>query len=177
MEPPEEELLQQAAKEINPRPPEGAKAPLDRMRGNRLVGFDGLCVSDVLAKLIEVAQVPTRPVHKKAQDLLEDFTDGLTFTTLAHRTKKALKVWENPDPSEVAHKEAQTTPATQRFPSWLSNINSSFGTNILCGRLLHVNLPPNGLSMWNLCCQALYSTIPKSYPNGWDFFLTMNRSD
>jgi len=150
-EPPDKELLEKTAEKIDSGPPKRTEESFHGMGGEHRIGWrlNGLGVTCVFAQLVEVDEVATRSIHKKTKDLFENLADGLPFAAFSKGAEESVKVRKQSDPRQIPYKQAQPAAAAQCFTCRRHIINSVFGTLITCDRILHVNLPPIGLTLWN----------------------------
>jgi hypothetical protein len=105
--------------------------------------------------------VAARSIHKEAKDLFEYLADGLPFAAFSKGAEQPFKLREKSYPRQIPHKQAQSASATQGFTCGRDIINSVFVTLISCARIVHVNLPPIGLTLWNPSCPTFFPQYQK----------------
>jgi hypothetical protein len=168
LEPPQEKLLEESPEKIDPGPPEALEESLDAMRGNHrfLATLHGFAVSSIFFQMIEIDQVPTRPIDKKAKHLLEDLRDRLTFSIPSYGTEEMLKNCWKLDPFQISYKKTQPTSAAQSVIFRLGFINIAIGTSMTSATMFHTDLPPIGLTLWNPSCPTFSPQHQKVIPLG-----------
>jgi len=171
-EPPDKELLEKTAEKIDSGPPKRTEESFHGMGGEHRIGWrlNGLGVTGVFAQLVEVDEVATRSIHKKTKDLFENLADGLPFAAFSKGAEESVKVRKQSDPRQIPYKQAQPAAAAQCFTCRRHIINSVFGTLITCDRILHVNLPPIGLTLWNPSWPTFSPQYQKLNPLGGIYF-------
>ncbi len=165
---PQEKLLQESAEKVNPRPPKGPEEPLHAMAGQQ--GFRNTFnhpgITRIFPQMIEIGQVPTGAIHKKTEELLEDFNNRLAFPASTDRPKKAFQRFVQADTFQITHKKAQASTAAEAILCGMNTIDFGTLTSIACGNIVHTNLPPVGLIMWNQCLRHFIPQYHKLNPVG-----------
>jgi hypothetical protein len=114
---PDEQGLQQAPEQKDPRPGKSLKKTLDTVGRGHLffVGFDAAGVTRVLVQLIEISHMPTDSVHHKAQGLFKQLEDGNALLAFANRSEIVVQNWENTDAVHIGDKQGKSGSASQLF--------------------------------------------------------------
>jgi hypothetical protein len=173
---PQKKLQQNSSKQATAWKQNGPEKPLYTMGREHILGccLNTARIPFILFQRVEVNQMPTGPIHKKAEKLLENLGDLLPLSASSYFTEKLLQVWIQLNAPQISYKQGQSRTTAKNITGHIYVVNYWLAITFLCATIFHNDLLPIGFCL-RIFLFVLFAFIPQTYRWG-EVFFEKNRS-